>query len=186
MLIKHIRDNLSCCNFGQVQTLIRLGIIVLVILDINEKLSSTTFLKQSHQWQFQCFYISCWNFMDLKIKINSFIFSLNNNIFCSRFYITQMCSTFPLLYTKVPSTDLKLRHLVTYVCIRIRTKPSLAIINQNNKLKKKNNVNTYCMLSVNNEIIKFHTSYLRYHVNIVLLTCTQALRRLVAPSETLP
>lgn len=47
-----------------------------------------------------------------------------------------MLHTFPLLYTKLPSTALKCRYLVTSVWMRTRTSLPLAIMNYKSRQKK--------------------------------------------------
>ena len=47
----YVRDDLSSSDFAKVKSFMRLRILLIVVLHIDEELSRTSFLEQSYQWR---------------------------------------------------------------------------------------------------------------------------------------
>lgn len=92
--------------------------------------------------------------------------------------------TFPLLYTKLPSTALKFRYFVTLVRIKTRTNAPLAIMNC--KLAFYGELHNSRSTGKTKELSLQAPTDLGHHVDIVILADTQMVRSGVAAFESLP
>ena len=62
---KSLRYQFSSCHSSQVHPVMCFGIGLIIILNINEELTSTALFKYTHQWGFECLHVSCWNLVNL-------------------------------------------------------------------------------------------------------------------------
>lgn len=67
---ENLRNEFFCSDFVQIHPFMSFRITLFKILHIKKKLSSSALFKEPHQWGFQRFNISCWNFVDLKIAVS--------------------------------------------------------------------------------------------------------------------